>query len=109
MYDMQGTYGAKAVAQERRTGKNGRKEAESMAQTEDKPAATLTRREVQVLDLIGRGLTSSEAAEMLFLSKRTVDYHLSKIYEKLNVSNRVQALHEAMRLKAEGLLTSQPS
>jgi DNA-binding CsgD family transcriptional regulator len=80
-----------------------------MGQSDDREAATLTRREVQVLDLIGRGLTSSETAEMLFLSKRTVDYHLSRIYEKLNVSNRVQALHEASRLKAEGLLTSRPS
>ena len=76
-----------------------------MREPDDNQGRTLTKREVQVLDLIGRGLTSSEAAEMLFLSKRTVDFHLSKIYEKLNVSNRVQALHEAMRLRAEGILT----
>ena len=77
-----------------------------MREPDENQARMLTKREVQVLDLIGRGLTSSEAAEMLYLSKRTVDYHLSKIYEKLNVSNRVQALHEAMRLKSEGALTS---
>lgn len=63
----------------------------------------LTKREAEVLKLIAQGMTSSEAARALFLSKKTVDYHLSKIYTKLRVSNRIQAFREAVRLKAAGL------
>ena len=74
-----------------------------MANTKGSNGRFLTKREAEVLKLIARGLTSSEAARALFLSKKTVDYHLSKIYDKLRVSNRIEAFREAMRLKAAGL------
>jgi DNA-binding NarL/FixJ family response regulator len=61
-------------------------------------AIRLTRCEVQVLTLVMEGLTSQEVADRLFNSKRTVDYHLSSIYEKLEVNNRVQALRRAIEL-----------
>lgn len=48
--------------------------------------------------LVARGCTSQSAAEILVLSKRTVDFHLANIYHKLRVSNRVQAYSEAIRL-----------
>ena len=60
--------------------------------------ATLTRREVQVLSLILEGRPSKEVATFLYLSKRTVDFHLARIYEKLNVTNRVQAIRRAAEL-----------
>ena len=52
----------------------------------------LTRREVEVLSLLFQGKSTQEVADMMFVSKRTVDYHLCRIFEKLNVSNRVQAI-----------------
>ena len=57
----------------------------------------LTKREVEVLTLVIEGKSSKEVADMLFVSKRTVDFHLANIYDKLNVTNRVQAFREATR------------
>jgi DNA-binding CsgD family transcriptional regulator len=57
----------------------------------------LTKREFEVLTLISEGKSSKEVAEQLFVSKRTVDFHLANIYGKLGVTNRVQAFREATR------------
>lgn len=75
------------------------------AQTDDKKPVKLTKREAEVLSLIMLGKTSKEVAEALYVSKRTVDFHLANVYHKLNVSNRIQAFHEAMRL---GLISAEP-
>jgi len=58
----------------------------------------LTRREEEVLSLVLEGLSSREVADALFCSKRTVDFHLNRIYNKLQVTNRVQAMRRATLL-----------
>ncbi|BCW99430.1 MAG: helix-turn-helix domain-containing protein [Armatimonadota bacterium] len=58
----------------------------------------LTPREIEVLSLVVEGRTSKDIADALYVSKRTVDFHLANIYEKLHVSNRVQAFRRATRL-----------
>jgi len=58
----------------------------------------LTRRETEVLTLVLEGKSSREAAAALVCSKRTVDFHLARIYEKLQVTNRVQAMRRAVLL-----------
>ena len=58
----------------------------------------LSSREIEVLRLIADGRSSQEAADMLMVSKRTVDFHLAKLYDKLGVSNRLMAVREALRL-----------
>lgn len=58
----------------------------------------LTRRELEVLARALTGESNKEVAEALFCSKRTVDYHLNRIYRKLQASNRMQALHRARML-----------
>ena len=58
----------------------------------------LTKREIEVLNLVLEGRSSREAAAALVCSKRTVDFHLARIYDKLNVSNRVQAMLRATTL-----------
>ena len=58
----------------------------------------LTKREIEVLTLVIEGKSSKEVADMLYVSKRTVDFHLANIYDKLQVSNRVQAFRRAARL-----------
>jgi len=60
------------------------------------PAVTLTKQERQVAALVGQGATNREAAEQLFLSPRTIDFHLRNIYKKLNVRSRTElAVHLA--------------
>ncbi len=57
----------------------------------------LTPREVEILRLIAKGLSNSEAAGVLQLSRATVRTHLEHIYEKLEVTNRVEAVTEGIR------------
>ncbi|MBN8691441.1 MAG: helix-turn-helix transcriptional regulator [Armatimonadetes bacterium] len=78
----------------------------STARTEMGPRGVrLTPTEVKVLSLIAQGHSSKEAADKLVVSKRTVDFHLANIYDKLQVNNRVQALRMATRL---GLIPFDP-
>jgi DNA-binding CsgD family transcriptional regulator len=58
----------------------------------------LTKRELEVLSLVLEGKSSREVAAALVCSKRTVDFHLARIYEKLQVSNRIQAMRRAALL-----------
>ena len=51
----------------------------------------LSDREVEVLALVAGGATNAEVAKSLFLSPRTVDWHLSSIYTKLRVRSRTEA------------------
>jgi DNA-binding CsgD family transcriptional regulator len=48
----------------------------------------LTSRQSQVLDLVARGLTNELIAQMLSISKATVEYHLKVVFDKAGVSNR---------------------
>jgi DNA-binding CsgD family transcriptional regulator/tetratricopeptide (TPR) repeat protein len=61
-------------------------------------AAGLTRRETEVLALVGDGLRNGEIAERLFLSPRTVENHVSAIMRKLAARSRGEAVAEAARL-----------
>ncbi len=58
----------------------------------------LTAREREVLELIASGATNSEIAGSLFLSPHTVKDHTSKLYRKLEVRNRAEAVQRAQRL-----------
>lgn len=69
----------------------------SPSQIDDAQSVRLTKREVEVLTLVIEGKSSKEVADQLFVSKRTVDFHLANIYQKLEVTNRVQAFREATR------------
>lgn len=55
----------------------------------------LTPRERDVLDLIARGLSNSQIAERLFISPKTVRNHVTRIYSKLDVSHRAEAIVQA--------------
>jgi predicted ATPase/DNA-binding CsgD family transcriptional regulator len=52
-------------------------------------SATLTQREQQVATLVCEGLTNRQIASRLFVTDKTVEMHLSKVFAKLNVANRV--------------------
>ena len=55
-------------------------------------AVTITEREVEVLELLSRGLGNKEMARELFVSEATVKSHLSHIYTKLGVDTRAGAV-----------------
>ncbi|MGH2385046.1 MAG: HD domain-containing phosphohydrolase [Candidatus Limnocylindria bacterium] len=55
------------------------------------PPAALSRREVEVLRLLARGLSNREMAEILVISPKTVGHHVQHIYDKLGISTRVGA------------------
>ena len=58
--------------------------------TRENPAG-LTNRQVEVLELISDGLSNTEIADRLFISKKTVEHHVSAIYSKLGVDTRTKA------------------
>ena len=61
----------------------------------------LTERECNVLFYLAQGLTNEEISNKLHISVHTVKAHLEAIYEKLGVSNRVQA---SMKAVAYGII-----
>lgn len=72
--------------------------AEPSEGIQEERVVRLTKREIEVLTLVLEGKSSREVATALYCSKRTVDFHLARIYEKLQVSNRVQAMRRATLL-----------
>ena len=58
----------------------------------------LSKRELEVLDLIAAGLSNEEIAEKLFISMNTIKTHTSNIFLKLDVKRRTQAVEKAKRL-----------
>ena len=64
--------------------------------------ANLTRRELEVLELVAQGLRNAQIARRLFVSRKTVDHHVSAILRKLDVDTRGEASAEAARLGLAG-------
>jgi DNA-binding CsgD family transcriptional regulator/tetratricopeptide (TPR) repeat protein len=80
-----------ARAELRATGETARKRDPSTV-------GQLTPQELLIVRLVGQGATNREVAAQLFLSPRTVDYHLHKVFTKLGMSSR----SELVRLAAGG-------
>ena len=66
-------------------------------------AAALTRRELEILQLVAEGHSNSQLAKMLWVTEQTVKFHLSNIYRKLDVANRTEASRWA---QVHGLLNA---
>jgi DNA-binding NarL/FixJ family response regulator len=60
--------------------------------------SSLTDREIQVVRLIREGMTTRQMATRLQVSQRTIESHIEKLYRKLGVSSRVQAVSKAAEL-----------
>jgi len=61
--------------------------------------AKLSRRQLQLLHLIEQGLSNREIAAQLSISEHTVKVHLWRLFKRLDVSSRTQAIHAARKLK----------
>ena len=64
---------------------------DSKSRNTDDIYRTLTPKEVQILDFICNGMSNTEVADTMFISRHTVKAHIYNIYRKLNVKNRMQA------------------
>ena len=72
---------SRAQAELRASGETARKRSPT---TRDE----LTAQELQISRLVASGMTNPEVAAQLFLSPRTVDYHLRKVFTKLEIASR---------------------
>jgi DNA-binding CsgD family transcriptional regulator/tetratricopeptide (TPR) repeat protein len=75
----------RATAELRATGETARKRDPSTL-------GQLTPQELQIIRLVGEGGTNREIGAQLFLSRRTIDYHLRNVFVKLGVSSRAELI-----------------
>ena len=64
---------------------------------EHQSGAHLTRREDEILDLLGKGLGNRELGQVLGVSEDTIKTHLKSLFRKLDVSDRSAAVREGLR------------
>jgi len=62
------------------------------------PEIRLSRRELDVLECLARGMTSTQIASGLFITENTVKTHVRHILEKLEAANRAEAVSKAIQL-----------
>ena len=70
----------------------------SKVNREKAKAQQLSDREIEVLQLLAQGHSNQQIADQLFVSLNTIKTHISKIYQKLNVSKRTQAVQKALEM-----------
>jgi len=66
--------------------------ANEEAELEAAKISTLTKREREIITLIGEGLKNKQISARLFISEATVRHHLTSIFDKLNVSDRLELI-----------------
>ena len=66
---------------------------------EEMTARSISKRELEVLELMSEGLSNKEIAERLFVSLNTIKTHSAKLFEKLEVNRRTQAIEKAKKLQ----------
>ena len=87
-HDLFDDFGAQAFAE--RTRRELRATGETARARSDETRGVLTPQEAQIAQLAGEGLSNPEIGAQLFISPRTVQYHLHKVFAKLEISSRNQ-------------------
>jgi DNA-binding CsgD family transcriptional regulator len=82
-------FAERAEAELRATGETARKRDPSTLDD-------LTSQELQIATLVAEGLTNREIAAQLFLSPRTIDYHLRKVFSKLGIASRTELVRDGL-------------
>lgn len=67
------------------------------SRVEEQLAKKLTRRELELVLLLREGLTYKELADKMFVSVYTINHHLKKIYQKLNVESKSQLISKVLK------------
>jgi ATP/maltotriose-dependent transcriptional regulator MalT len=83
------TWEDRAAAELRATGETARKRDPSTLDD-------LTAQELHIAGLVAEGLTNREIATQLYLSPRTIDYHLRKVFSKLGIASRTQLARDGL-------------
>ncbi len=73
-------------------------EVRKLGTTQVREERLVSRREEEVLQLIADGCSTSEVADRMYISQKTVKNHLASIYQKLEARDRTQAVLQAVRL-----------
>lgn len=76
---------------------HGENSAGSPQATKNDARAQLTRRQLEILEMVAKGITYKEAGDILGLTERTIKYHMEKIIELLHVENRAQVIAYAAK------------
>lgn len=74
------------------------KELARATHSKDNLYTLLTQKEISILQSLIKGYSNQEIADQLFLSRRAIEYRLTKIYKKLGVTSRTEAVSEVLRL-----------
>jgi DNA-binding NarL/FixJ family response regulator len=82
-------FAERAEAELRATGETARKRDPSTLDD-------LTPQELQIARLVAQGQTNKEIAAQLFLSPRTIDYHLRKVFSKLGIASRTALVRDGL-------------
>jgi DNA-binding NarL/FixJ family response regulator len=86
-----GTFeGLRAAPWAERAAQELRASGETVRKRDDADAAALTPQERQVAQLVRRGLSNKDVAAQLFVSPRTVEFHLRNVFTKAGVTSRVE-------------------
>lgn len=74
------------------------KELARATPSKDNLCIPLTQKEILILQSLIKGGSNQEIADQLFMSRRAIEYNLTKIYKKLGVTSRTEAVLEILRL-----------
>ena len=83
------TWEDRAAAELRATGETARKRDPSTLDD-------LTPQELQIAGMVAQGMTNKEIAAQLYLSPRTIDYHLRKVFSKLGIASRSELVRDGL-------------